>query len=181
MSTSVLQKGTKMLPIAKSVGTITGIVLSTFLAITAPATAASDALSSEQARAIVAPLYDALNQPAKKDVAALLARATNPDYRSCSSNQDCLDREHLALQFKPFGAIIPDPHRDILDIRVSGNTITVRGEASGTPVAPLFGVAPTGRSFRTMSIDLFTVADGRLSTAYHIENWSAAMEQIRKS
>ena len=36
-------------------------------------------LTVEQARAIVAPLYEALNEPTKKDVPALLANATNPD------------------------------------------------------------------------------------------------------
>ncbi len=50
----------------------------------APAGAASS-LTVEEARRIVAPLYDALNEPGKKDVAALLATATNPDYRSYST------------------------------------------------------------------------------------------------
>jgi hypothetical protein len=50
-------------------------------------------LTVEQARAIVAPLYDALNEPTDKDVPALLANATNPDYRSCSTNSDCLSRD----------------------------------------------------------------------------------------
>src|SRR5437773_6073076 len=44
--------------------------------------AAASSLTVEQARTIVAPLYDALNEPAKKDVAALLAKSTHPDYRS---------------------------------------------------------------------------------------------------
>jgi hypothetical protein len=29
-----------------------------------------------------------------------------------------------------------------------------------------------------MAIDLFTVREGRLATAYHIENWMAALEQL---
>ena len=138
------------------------------------------ALTSAQARAIVAPLYEALNEPAKKDVVALLAQATSPDYRSCSTNQDCLNREQLAAQFKYFGTVIPDLHWRIVDIWTAGNRIVVRGEATGTPVAPLFGVAPTGRSFRTISIDTFTVAHGKLSTAYHVENWVAAIEQVKQ-
>lgn len=138
-----------------------------------------EALTIDRARAIVAPLYDALNEPAKKDVPALLAAATNPDYRSCSTNQDCLDRTQLAAQFKIFGAIIPDLHWKVIDVWTSGNRITVRGEATGTPAQPLFGVAPTGRSFRTISIDMFTVENGKLSTAYHVENWAAAMQQIQ--
>lgn len=56
--------------------------------------------------------------------------------------------------------------------------IIVRGEATGTPVADFFGAAPTGKSFRTMAIDLFTVRDGKLTKAYHIENWTAALQQI---
>ncbi|GAA0309016.1 hypothetical protein GCM10009087_18810 [Sphingomonas oligophenolica] len=136
-------------------------------------------LSPEQARKIVAPLYEALNEPSKKDVPKLLSQATNPDYRSCSTNQDCLDRTQLAGQFKVFGAIIPDLHWKVLDVWTSGDRIVVRGEATGTPVKPLFGAPPTGRSFRTISIDMFTVQNGKLSSAYHVENWAAAIDQIK--
>ena len=138
-----------------------------------------EALTPVQARAIVAPLYEALNEPGKKDVAALLGAATNADYRSCSTNQECLDRDQLAAQFKFFGSVIPDLHWTIVDLWTSGDRIVVRGEATGTPIAPLFGVPPTGRSFRTISLDVFTVVDGKLSTAYHVENWEAAVEQIK--
>jgi predicted ester cyclase len=136
------------------------------------------ALTLEQARTIIAPLYDALNEPLKKDIPVLLAQAANSDYRSCSTNQDCIGREQLAEQFKFFGAIIPDLHWTIEDVWTSGNQIVVRGEATGTPVAPLFGAKPTGKSFRTISIDMFTVRNGKLATAYHVENWAAAMQQI---
>lgn len=136
------------------------------------------ALTVQQARKIVAPLYDALNEPLKKDVPALLGRAANPGYRSCSTNQDCLGRDELAGQFKMFGTTIPDLHWTIKEIWTSGNRIVVRGEASGTPVRPLFGVQPTGKSFRTISIDMFTVHNGKLSNAYHVENWIAATQKI---
>ena len=136
-------------------------------------------LTVEQARAIVAPLYEALNEPTEKDVPALLANATNPDYRSCSTNSDCLSRDQLASVFTALGKIIPDLHWTIKDIWTSGNRIVVRGEATGTPTGELFGVKPTGKSFKTISIDMFTVRDGRLATAYHVENWMAAIEQIK--
>jgi predicted ester cyclase len=135
-------------------------------------------LTPEQARAIVAPLYDALNEPLKKDIPALLAQAANSDYRSCSTNQDCISRDQLAGQFKFFGTIIPDLHWTVKDVWTSGNQIVVRGEATGTPVAPLFGAKPTGKSFRTISIDMFTVKNGKLATAFHVENWAAAIQQI---
>ena len=136
-------------------------------------------LTVEQARAIVAPLYEALNEPTKKDVPALLAKAANPDYRSCSTGSDCLSRDQLARVFTALGKIIPDLHWTIEDIWTSGNRIVVRGEATGTPTGELFGVKPTGKSFKTISIDMFTVRDGKLATAYHVENWMAAMDQIK--
>jgi predicted SnoaL-like aldol condensation-catalyzing enzyme/predicted ester cyclase len=137
-------------------------------------------LTPEQARVIVAPLYDALNQPAKKDVVALLARATNPDYQSYSTNDDWLNRNQLADVFKTIGAAVPDLRWSIKDILVSGDQIIVRGEASGTPERELFGAKPTGRSFKTMSIDVFKVSGGKLASAYHVENWVGALEQLGK-
>ena len=138
------------------------------------------AMTPEDARTIVAPLYDALNQPAKKDVAALLARATNPDYQSYSTNDEWLDRKQLTEVFKMIGTAVPDLSWSIKDILLSGDQIVVRGEAAGTPERELFGAKPTGRSFRTMSIDVFTVKGGKLASAYHVENWIGALEQIGK-
>jgi predicted ester cyclase len=150
------------------------LLLVTVLGVSAHA----QSLTPQQARAIVAPLYDALNEPIKKDIPALLASAANADYRSCSTNQECLGRDELAAQFKVFGTIIPDLKWTIEDIWTSGDRIVVRGEASGTPVETLFGVKPTGKGFRTISVDMFTVRDGKLASAYHVENWTAAMQQI---
>src|SRR6202167_1779419 len=89
-------------------------------------------LTKEQARAIVAPLYEALNEPMKKDVSALLAQATNPDYRSCSTLTDYLDREALAKVFKAIGKVVPNLTWKIQDVWVTEDRIVVPGEASGT-------------------------------------------------
>jgi predicted ester cyclase len=137
-------------------------------------------LTVEEARTIVAPLYDALNEPSKKNVAALLAKATDPDYRSYSTNEDWLTRNELADVFKTLGSIIPDLRWTIEDIQAFGDQIVVRGEATGTPTRELFGAKPTGKSFRTMALDLFTVKNGKLASAYHVENWMTALQQIRK-
>jgi predicted ester cyclase len=147
--------------------------------VSAGSAAAAPAMTTAQAHAIVAPLYEALNEPMKKDVAGLLAKAANPDYRSCSTETDCLGRDALAVQFKAFGAMIPNLHWKIKDLWVSDDRIVVRGEATGTPAHDFFGVAPTGRSFKTISIDTFTVKNGKLSSAYHIENWVAAIAQVK--
>ena len=144
---------------------------------TAPARTASS-LTTEQARAIVAPLYDALNQPAQKDVRALLAKAAHPDYKSFHTNEEWLNREQLADVFKMIGAAVPDLCWTIQDIHTFGDQIIVRGEATGTPTGELFGAKPTGKSFKTMAIDVFTMRNGKLASAYHVENWMTAVQQI---
>ena len=136
------------------------------------------ALTVEEERRISAPLYDALNRPREKDVSALLVRACHADYRSYHTNEEFMTRDQLADVFRTMGEIIPDLAWEVVDIRVLGDMIIVRGEATGTPVAEFWGAAPTGKSFRTMAIDLFTVREGRLATAYHIENWMTALEQL---
>ena len=137
-------------------------------------------LTVEQARMIVAPLYEALNEPAKKDPAALLAKACNPDYKSYHTNEDFLTRDQLAGVFTHMGSIIPDLHWAIKDILVIGDQIIVRGEATGTPTGEFWGAQPTGKSFKTMAIDIFTLKNGKLASAYHIENWMTALEQLKK-
>ena len=133
-----------------------------------------------EARAIVEPPYDALNEPGKKDVAALLAKAANPDYQSDHTNEDWLTRDQLAEVFKNMGSAVPDLRLAIKDIRTFGNEILMRGEATGTPKGEFWGTEPTGKSFKTMAIDIFTVKNGRLASAYHVENWITTLQQISK-
>ena len=144
-----------------------------------PQTSASP-LTLMEARKIVAPLYDALNQPSKKDVAALLGKACNPDYRSYGTNEDWLSRDQLAGVFKMIGSVVPDLSWTIEDILTYGDRIVVRGKATGTPSGEFWGAKPTGKSFSTMAIDIFAVKNGKLASAYHVENWMTALEQIRK-
>ncbi len=137
-------------------------------------------LTTERARMIVAPLYDALNEPAKKDVAALLAKEAHSDYRSYHTNEKWRSREQLADIFKNMGMIIPDLRWEIKDIRVIGDQIVVRGKATGTPKGEFWGAKPTGKGFNTMALDVFTVKNGKLASCYHVENWLTALQQISK-
>jgi predicted SnoaL-like aldol condensation-catalyzing enzyme len=136
------------------------------------------ALTVAEARRIVAPLYDALNQPARKDIPALLALAAHPDYRSYHTNEEYLTRDQLATVFQGMGSTVPDLHWEIKDIQVLGDQILVRGQATGTPAKEFWGAKPTGKSFNTMAIDIFTVKNGKLASAYHVENWMTPLQQI---
>lgn len=139
------------------------------------------AMTVEQARKISAPLYQALNRPCEQDVPALLSQACNDDYRSYHTNQDYLTRDQLAAVFRSMGDSVPDLAWEVVDIHVVDDMMIVRGEATGTPVAEFWGAAPTGRSFRTMAIDVFTVRDGRLAQGHHVENWMSAIQQLRST
>jgi predicted SnoaL-like aldol condensation-catalyzing enzyme/predicted ester cyclase len=137
-------------------------------------------LTVERASKIVAPLYEALNQPQKKDVHALLAQACHHDYKSYSTNDEWLSRDQLAEVFKAIGASVPDLAWIVKDIMVAGDRVIVRGQATGTPTGEFWGTRPTGKSFNTMAVDVFTVRGDKLATAYHVENWVGALQQMQR-
>ena len=148
-----------------------------FLAIPmAPAWAQS--MTVEQARKQVTPFYEMLNQPATKDLKALSEQVLSPDWKSYSNEVDFKGRDGFVAQVTGFGKLIPDLKWDIKDVMVDGNRIIVRSEASGTPVGPFFGVAPSGKSFKIMTIDIHTISDGKAITAHHVEDWAGALRQL---
>src|SRR2546426_4125808 len=156
-------------------------LMSLFVPAGTAALAQTSALSVEEARTIVAPLYEALNEPAKKDVAKLLAKATSPEWLSCSGNDACVSREKVVARFQGSGDAVPDLKWEILELLVSGDRVIVRGEASGGPIRPFLGVDPNGRRFKIMSIDVHTIEKGKIARSYHVEDWAAAIRQLRGS
>ncbi|MGV1832847.1 ester cyclase [Agrobacterium vitis] len=154
--------------------------LSLALATAAVATTANaaDTLTLAQAKEIIAPFYDALNEPAKKDVAGLISKATTDDWVTCGGEGLCLNREQLISAFKGRGETIPDLRWEIRDVMVAGDRVIVRGQASGTPVKEFYGVPPTGKTFKIMSVDIQTIRDGRIAHSYHVEDWAGAIRQL---
>jgi predicted ester cyclase len=137
------------------------------------------ALDLNAARKLVGPIYDALTRPGEKDVEALIKSAAAADFQSCANDGDCVGRDAVIARFKGLASVIPDLAWAIKEIFVSGDdTIFVRGEATGTPVKTFLGIEPTGRSFRTMSLDLYTVVNAQIVRSYHVENWALAARQL---
>ncbi len=141
-------------------------------------TIAAQTLTPEQARAVIALFYDALNAAPGKDAGALVAGATAPDFVSCGGNEVCSPREKVMGAIAGLTKAIPDLKWEIKEVLVSGNRVVVRGEATGTPVGAFMGVPHGGRSFRIMSIDIHTVRDGKIVRAYHLEDWMGASRQL---
>ena len=142
-----------------------------------PATHAAE-LTEGQARSIVAPFYDALNQPATKDLKSLFDKATSSDWVSCGTNEGCFPRDRVIGAFKKRGEDVPDLTWTIKEVLVSGNRVIVRGEGSGTPKANFLGVNPTGKAFNVMSIDVHTIENDKMVRSYHLEDWAGAVRQL---
>jgi predicted ester cyclase len=144
----------------------------------APYAHAQTTITPAEARAAIAPFYDALNAAPGKDAAALVASATTADFVSCGGNEACSPRDKVMAGIAGLGKAVPDLKWEIKEVLVSGDRVTVRGEASGTPAGPFMGVPHGGKSFRVMSIDVHTIRDGKIARAYHVEDWMGASRQL---
>ena len=136
-------------------------------------------MNRDQARALIAPFYDALNTPASKDVRALIEGLASPDWRSFSGETVSKGRDEFIQQVMGFGKLLPDLAWDIKSVFADGDTIIVRSEASGTPAADFMGIPHAGKRFAIMAIDVHTVEDGKLLRAHHVEDWASALRQLK--
>ena len=135
-------------------------------------------MSVEAARASIAPFYKALNAEFASDSAELIRQATAADWVSCRGNDVCNSRDEVIAGIAARLKSVPDLKWQIKDVLVSGNQVTVRGEATGTPVGEFFGATHTGKSFKVMSIDVHTLEGGKMIHSYHIEDWIGAVRQL---
>lgn len=135
-------------------------------------------MTETQARALIAPFYDALTRPSSKDVRALIESVVAPSWRSYSAETVSKGRDELIQQVIGFGKLIPDLAWDVREVLVAGSRVIVKSEASGTPAAAFMGVPHSGRSFHIMTIDIHTTEGGRLVRADHVEDWASAMRQL---
>jgi len=92
-------------------------------------------------------------------------------------------KEQLIGQLNFFWKMIPNLVWQPVEVLEVGNQIVVRSTITGTPNSPeggFFGLPTDGtKSFSTMSIDIHTIVDGKISTVNHIEDWSTAMKQLK--
>jgi predicted ester cyclase len=135
-------------------------------------------MTHDEAPQIIKPLYDALNHPGTKDVAALAGECLAERWRSFNSNSTNKTREEFVAQVIGFGKAIPDLTWKIEEVLVDGNRIVVRSEVTGTPSGPFMGVQPTGKKFSIMAIDIHTVSEGKIDITFHVEDWAGAVRQL---
>jgi predicted ester cyclase len=135
-------------------------------------------LSAEAAHASVAPFYKALNAEFANDSPELIKQTTAPQWVSCRGNDICNTRDEVIAGIGQRLKSVPDLKWEIKEILVSGDQVTVRGEATGTPAGEFMGAPHSGKSFKLMSIDVHTLEGGKMVRSYHIEDWLGAVRQL---
>ncbi|TWI62631.1 putative ester cyclase [Pseudoduganella lurida] len=75
-------------------------------------------------------------------------------------------------------AAFPDVRITIHDMVQAPGKIGVRAEISGTHLGALFGIAPTGRKVSFRLHEFHTVADGLVTTTWHMEDWFGLFQQL---
>lgn len=75
-------------------------------------------------------------------------------------------------------AAFPDMQLTIHDMLQEPGKIGVRAEISGTHLGDLFGIAPTGKKVNFRLHEFHTVANGLLTTTWHMEDWFGLFMQL---
>ena len=83
----------------------------------------------------VAPFYDALDQPASKDVAALVESIASPEWRSYSGEAASKGRDEFINQVRGFGKLIPDLAWSIKDVIGDGDRVICAAKRAAPPPA----------------------------------------------
>ena len=151
---------------------ILGLALAATLAFVGP-------LRAEDGRKAVEAFYsELLSQPNRADLVEAASAVLIDDWVSIPTPRGGAGAKGFVATLQGFGQAIPDLNWAPQEILQDGDRYIVRSIATGTPVAPLFGIEPKGKSFEIMSIDIHQVQDGRIVQSYHVEEWAKAMQQL---
>ena len=154
------------------------IVFPVLAALTLVACAATMNATAGQ-KAVVAPFYTFLSNPASDDAAAAARAAMAEDWQSIGDYSGKAKTPDAFIgQVGGFGKLIPDLNWEMVEVIEAGDKVIVRGRATGTPQGPMFGVDGQGRSFDIMSIDIHTIRNGKVVDTHHVEDWAGALRQL---
>ncbi len=130
-------------------------------------------------KATVAVFYDLLSDPGNSAQTEAFQEATAEDWESVGDySGKTKSREAFLGQLAGFAQLLPDLNWAIQAMHQDGDTVIVRSRATGTPVAPFFGVDGEGRSFDILTIDIHELENGKIARTYHVEDWAGALRQL---
>ena len=79
---------------------------------------------------------------------------------------------------RSMAAAFPDVQITVHDMVQEPGKIAVRAEISGTHLGELFGIAPTGKQVSFRLHEFHTVANGLVTTTWHMEDWFGLFLQL---
>lgn len=121
-----------------------------------------------------------LSGTTRPDISDRVTTVLAPDWQSIGDYSGHIKtRDDFIVELQHTGAAVPDLNWKIEEIIHQGDRYIVRGHATGTPVTEFFGVAPAGRHFDMMSIDIHTMKNHKIVKSYHIEDWHGALAQLQ--
>lgn len=127
----------------------------------------------------VAVFYKLLSDPGSTELAAAFKDVTHENWESIGNySGNNKSRAAFLGQMSGFSKVLPDLNWSVQAMHQDGNVITVRSRATGSPVAPFFGVDGQGRSFDILTIDIHELEDGKIARTYHVEDWATALKQL---
>lgn len=126
-------------------------------------------------RVAVETLYRAFNEQAPDLVDAVLA----PDWDDIPlAPGQAAGPAGIKPIIRMLAAALPDLHIAIHDMVQQPGKAGVRAEITGTHSGALFGIAPTGKQVSFRLHEFHTLADGRLTTTWHMEDWFGLFLQL---
>lgn len=153
--------------------------LRTFFAASAIGLATVASAASAGNKENVQVFYDFLSNPGSESHAAAFLDIASENWESIGDySGESKSREAFIGQLGGFDKLVPDLEWAVQDMHEDGDTVIVRSRATGTPVAPFFGVDGQGRSFDILAIDIHELENGVITKSYHVEDWAGALQQL---
>jgi len=121
-------------------------------------------MSLEENKAIVRRLYEAINTRDLSSIEEFMAL----DYVDHTRKINSLEA------LKQFGAMIfntfPDFHETTEDIIAEGDKVWVRNTITATHKGEYLGLPSTGNKFTEASVDIFRIADGKITEGWNVQD-----------
>jgi predicted ester cyclase len=104
---------------------------------------------------------------ANPEDASVLDEFVSPDFVDHSPSPGCTaDLDGLRAAFRMFATGSPGTHQ-VEDIVAEGDRVAARVSGEGVHSGELFGIPPTGRTFRVTGMVIHRIADGKI-----VERWT---------
>jgi predicted ester cyclase len=129
---------------------------------------------------LVAPLYSqCFTAHPGGDPAPLMEALLADDFQSINVSET-KGKAQLIGQVQHFWKLIPDLKWEVEEMFQDKNRVIVRSIATGSPRGDFMGMKLDGKkSFRVMTIDIHAFEGQRVKTVHHLEEWVAAMKQLK--